>query len=121
MELLIVMAIIAMLAGYVGVNMIKHVGTSKQTVAKAQIDTFGTALDMFRLGVGRYPTTSEGLQALRTNPGADLWNGPYLAKDLPADPWGKPYIYACPGQHGDYDIISLGADGQEGGEGKTLM
>lgn len=96
MELLIVMAIIAMLAGYVGVNMIKHVGTSKQTVAKAQIDTFGTALDMFRLGVGRYPTTSEGLQALRTNPGADLWNGPYLAKRSPCGPVGKTLYLRMP-------------------------
>ena len=118
-ELLVVMVILSLLAAFVGTDFFKHIGTSKQKAAKTQIEMFGTALDTFRLSVGRYPTTPEGLQALRTNPGLDLWDGPYLRKEVPMDPWGRPYIYNCPGQHGDYDPISYGADGQEGGEGEN--
>ena len=118
-ELLVVMVILSLLAAFVGTDLFKHIGTSKQKAAKTQIEMFGTALDSFRLSVGRYPTTSEGLQALRTNPGLNLWDGPYLRKEVPMDPWGRPYIYICPGQHGDYDLISYGADGQEGGEGEN--
>jgi general secretion pathway protein G len=118
-ELLVVMVILSLLAAFVGTDFFKHIGTSKQKAAKTQIEMFGTALDTFRLSVGRYPTTPEGLQALRTNPGLDLWDGPYLRKEVPMDPWGRPYIYNCPGQHGDYDLISYGADGQEGGEGEN--
>ncbi|MGA2027049.1 MAG: type II secretion system major pseudopilin GspG [Syntrophobacteraceae bacterium] len=118
-ELLVVMVILSLLAAFVGTDFFKHIGTSKQKAAKTQIEMFGTALDTFRLSVGRYPTTTEGLQALRTNPGLDLWDGPYLRKEVPMDPWGRPYIYNCPGQHGDYDLISYGADGQEGGEGEN--
>jgi len=118
-ELLVVMVILGLLAAFVGPDLFKHIGTSKQQAAKTQIEMFGTVLDSFRLSVGRYPTTSEGLQALRTNPGIDHWDGPYLRKDVPMDPWGRPYIYNCPGQHGDYDLISYGADGQEGGEGEN--
>ena len=118
-ELLVVMVILSLLAAFVGTDFFKHIGTSKQKAAKTQIEMFGTALDTFRLSVGRYPTTTEGLQALRTNPGLDLWDGPYLRKEVPMDPWGKPYIYICPGQHGDYDLMSYGADGQEGGEGEN--
>ncbi len=118
-ELLVVMVILSLLAAFVGTDFFKHIGKSKQGAAKTQIEMFGTALDSFRLSVGRYPTTAEGLQALRANPGADLWDGPYLKKDVPMDPWGKPYIYNCPGQHGDYDLVSLGADGQEGGDGEN--
>jgi general secretion pathway protein G len=118
-ELLVVMVILSLLAAFVGTDFFKHIGTSKQRAAKTQIEMFGTALDSFRLSVGRYPSTAEGLQALRSNPGMDVWDGPYLRKDVPLDPWGRPYLYACPGQHGDYDLVSLGADGQEGGEGEN--
>jgi len=118
-ELLVVMVILSLLAAFVGTDFFKHIGTSKQRAAKTQIEMFGTALDSFRLSVGRYPTTAEGLQALRTNPGIDIWDGPFLRKEVPLDPWGRPYIYICPGQHGDYDLISYGADGQEGGEGEN--
>jgi len=86
--------------------------------AKAQIELFGTALDTFRLDVGRYPTSQEGLAALMQKPaGADRWDGPYLKKDLPADPWGKPYQFLNPGLHGEIDVFSYGADGVPGGEG----
>jgi general secretion pathway protein G len=118
-ELLVVMIILSLLAAFVGTDFFKHIGTSKQKAAKTQIELFSTALDSFRLSVGRYPTTAEGLDALRKNPGMDLWDGPYLRKDVPMDPWGRPYIYSCPGEHGDYDLVSLGADGQEGGEGEN--
>jgi len=118
-ELLVVMVILGLLAAFVGTDFLKHIGTSKQKAAKTQIEMFGTALDSFRLSVGRYPTTAEGMDALRKNPGLDLWDGPYLKKDVPPDPWGRPYLYKCPGDHGDYDLVSLGADGQEGGEGEN--
>ncbi|MGA2400932.1 MAG: type II secretion system major pseudopilin GspG [Syntrophobacteraceae bacterium] len=118
-ELLVVMVILSLLAAFVGTDFFKHIGTSKQKAAKTQIEMFGTALDSFRLSVGRYPTTAENLEGLRRNPGIDLWDGPYLRKDVPMDPWGRPYVYNCPGQHGDYDLVSLGADGQEGGEGEN--
>ncbi|MGO9021730.1 MAG: type II secretion system major pseudopilin GspG [Syntrophobacteraceae bacterium] len=118
-ELLVVMVILSLLAAFVGTDFFKHIGTSKQKAAKTQIEMFGTALDSFRLSVGRYPSSAEGLQALRANPGLDLWDGPYLRKEVPNDPWGRPYVYNCPGQHGDYDLVSLGADGQEGGEGEN--
>jgi len=113
------MVILSLLAAFVGTDFFKHIGSSKQKAAKTQIEMFGTALDSFRLSVGRYPSSAEGLQALRVNPGVDLWDGPYLRKEVPNDPWGRPYVYACPGQHGDYDLVSLGADGQEGGEGEN--
>ena len=85
-----------------------------------QIEMFGTALDTFRLDVGRYPTMEEGLKALREKPsGVEGWQGPYLPKELPVDPWNKPYIYKCPGEHGDYDLLTYGLDGTEGGEGEN--
>ena len=117
-ELLVVMAIIAMLAALVGPRLFPKLGKGKQAAAKAQIELIGQALDQFRLDVGRYPTTQESLNALMTNPGADNWEGPYLKKALPADPWGKPYQYQCPGSHGEYDLLSLGRDGAAGGEGE---
>ncbi len=117
-ELLVVMAIIAMLAALVGPKLFPKLGKGKQSAAKAQIELIGQALDQFRLDVGRYPTTQEGLNALMTNPGADNWEGPYLKKALPADPWGKPYQYQSPGTHGDYDLLSYGRDGTPGGEGE---
>jgi general secretion pathway protein G len=118
-ELVVVMVIIAMFATLVGSRVFRSVERGKQTVAKAQIQEFETNLDMFRLDVGRYPTSDEGLQALQSRP-ADLagWDGPYLKKDVPLDPWGNAYIYRRPGRQGvDFDLVALGADGREGGEG----
>lgn len=118
-ELLVVMVILGLLAALVGPRMFGHVGAANQKAAKTQIEMLGQALDAFRLDVGRYPTTSEGLSALVTNPGVDGWNGPYLKKGLPNDPWKRPYLYESPGQHGDYDLVSYGADGAPGGEGEN--
>jgi general secretion pathway protein G len=118
-ELLIVMIILGLLAALVAPKMFQKVGSSKQKAAKTQIALLGGALDQFRLDVGRYPSTEEGLNALRQNPRADGWDGPYLPKDVPNDPWGKNYNYRSPGEHGDYDLYSLGADGQDGGEGEN--
>jgi general secretion pathway protein G len=118
-ELLIVMIILGLLAALVAPRMFQQVGGAKQKSAKAQISMIGTALDAYRLDTGRYPTNEEGLQALRRNPGVETWNGPYLTKEIPRDPWSRDYIYASPGQHGDYDLYSLGFDGQEGGEGEN--
>ena len=118
-ELLIVMIILSLLAALVAPKMFQKIGSSKQKAAKTQIALLGGALDQFRLDVGRYPSTQEGLDSLRKNPGVDHWDGPYLPKDIPLDPWSRAYIYRCPGEHGDYDIISFGADGQEGGDGEN--
>lgn len=120
-ELLVVMVIIAMFATIVGQRLFQNVGKARQTTAKAQISEFESVLDAFKLDVGRYPTTEEGLQSLRAKPGSsDRWDGPYLKKDVPMDPWQRPYIYHFPSQHGaDYDLYSLGADGQEGGDGEN--
>lgn len=117
LELLVVMAIIGLLAAYVGPKYFSQLGKSEQNVAKAQIEAFAKALDTFRLDAGRYPTTAEGLGALMTKPvNVRTWNGPYLAKEIPLDPWGKAYIYKNPGSRGrEYDIISYGSDGQPGG------
>jgi general secretion pathway protein G len=115
-ELLIVMVIIGMLAALVFPRLIPKVGKGKQSAAKAQIELLGQALDQFRLDTGRYPTTSEGLNALLVNPGIPNWDGPYLKKAVPNDPWKRPYSYTYPGSHGDYDILSYGADGALGGE-----
>lgn len=118
-ELLVVVIIIGLLAALVGPRLFGRVGKSKQAAAQAQIELFGVALDNFRLDVGRYPTTEEGLQALQANPGHDGWDGPYLKKEIPLDPWGRPYIYRSPGEHGEYDLVSYGADGAPGGEGEN--
>lgn len=116
-ELLVVMVIIGLLAALVGPRFIRQEEKAKIKAAKAQIELLGTALDTFRLDVGRYPSTQEGLEALRTKPGGlERWDGPYLKKDLPLDPWGKPYAYKSPGEHGAFDIVSYGADGVAGGE-----
>jgi len=118
-ELLIVMVILGLLAALVGPRMFGKVGKSKQKIAKTQISLFETALDTYRLDVGKYPTTGQGMQALRANPGGvKKWDGPYLPKAVPLDPWGNPYQYQSPGEHGDVDIISHGADGADGGEGE---
>jgi len=116
-EMLIVMVILGLLAALVGPRMFGKVGKSRQKAAKAQISLFETALDTYKLDTGKYPTTEQGLQALRVKPeGLERWDGPYLPKDIPLDPWGHMYDYRCPGEHGDYDIISYGADGTSGGE-----
>jgi general secretion pathway protein G len=117
-ELLVVMVIIGLLAALVRPRFIRQEEKAKIKAAKAQIELLGTALDTFRLDVGRYPATDEGLEALRTKPGGlERWDGPYLKKDLPLDPWGKAYAYKSPGEHGPFDIVSYGADGAPGGEG----
>ncbi len=120
LELLVVMVIIGLLAGYVGPKYFSQIGKSEIKAARAQIDALGKAIDQFRLDVGRYPSTEEGLAALITRP-ANLqkWDGPYLSKKVPMDPWGNPYIYKFPGEHGDYDLLSYGKDGQLGGEGEA--
>ena len=118
-ELIVVMVILGMLAALVFPKLLPKVGKGKQSAAKTQIELLGQALDQFRLDTGRYPTTSEGLNALLVDPGAQGWDGAYLKKGLPNDPWGKPYHYECPGAHGDYDLISYGSDGAPGGEGEA--
>jgi general secretion pathway protein G len=119
-ELLIVVTIIALLAGLVVPQFIKQEEKATAKAAKAQVELLGTALDTFRLDVGRYPSSQEGLAALNQKPGGvDRWDGPYLKKEVPPDPWGKPYIYKSPGDHGPYDIISYGADGVPGGDGSN--
>ena len=118
-ELLVVIIILGLLAAFVAPRFFGKVGTAKIKAAKAQIEMFGTALDTFRLDTGRYPTTEEGLKALREKPpGVDHWEGPYLPKEIPLDPWGRPYVYKSPGDNGEYDLLSLGKDGAEGGEGE---
>jgi general secretion pathway protein G len=120
LELLVVMVIIGLLASIIAPQYFSQIGKSNTKVARAQIEAVGQALDQYRLDMGRYPTTEQGLSALRVAP-ANLpaWHGPYLKRDLPPDPWGQPYLYKAPGQHGDYDLSSLGADGQPGGEGEA--
>lgn len=119
-EIMIVMIIIGLLAALVAPKFFGRLSSAKLSSAKAQIELFGTALDAFRLDTGRYPTTEEGLKALREKPsGVENWHGPYLPKEIPLDPWKRPYIYKCPGDHGEYDLISYGLDGVEGGEGEN--
>lgn len=120
-ELIVVILILGLLAGLVVPRLFKHVTQAKITTAKAQIAAFQTALAAYKLDTGTFPTTEQGLQALRVVPaGTNNWNGPYLPKDIPLDPWGRPYVYKFPGDHGDEpDIISYGADGQPGGDGEN--
>lgn len=117
-ELLVVMVIIGLLAALVAPRLFPKLGKGKQAAAKAQIELLGQALDQYRLDVGSYPTTQEGLKSLMTNPGVEKWEGPYLKKNLPLDPWGKEYLYQSPGTHGEYDLYSYGRDGKPGGEGE---
>ena len=118
-ELLIVMVILGLLAALVGPKMFHKVGGSKQKAAKTQITMFETALDTYRLDVGKYPTTDQGLKVLREKPqDLERWDGPYLPKEIPLDPWGNAYEYRSPSEHGDYEILSLGANGSSGGEGE---
>ena len=117
-ELLVVMVIVGLLAALVAPKLFPKLGKGKQAAAKAQIELLGQALDQMRLDVGRYPTTQEGLNSLATNPGMPNWEGPYLKKALPNDPWGRPYQFQSPGSHGEYDLYSYGRDGSPGGEGE---
>ena len=120
LELLVVVVIIGLLASYVGPRYFGQLGKSEVTTAKAQMQAFSRALDQFRLDVGRYPTTEQGLNALITRPGEEpKWNGPYLQNAVPLDPWGKAYVYRAPGEKGDYDIVSFGKDGAPGGTGDS--
>jgi general secretion pathway protein G len=120
LELLVVLGIIAMLAGIVGPQVMKHMGESKTKAAKVQIEDLSATLDMYKLDAGTYPTTEQGLQALIEAPDtAKHWNGPYLSKaKIPLDPWQNEYHYVSPGEHGRFDISSMGADGKEGGTGE---
>ncbi len=118
MELLLVLVIIGLLSAIVAPSLYQRIKPAKVTAAREQIGNFSVALDSFFVDMGRYPTTNEGLNALRLKPdSSEKWKGPYLQKEIPADPWGKPYIYRSPGRNGGYEIISLGEDGREGGEG----
>jgi general secretion pathway protein G len=118
-EMLVVITIIGLIMGLVGPRVLNFLGDSKVKAAKLQIESFASSLDLFYLDVGRYPTGSEGLAALAQRPGnAEIWNGPYLKTGtVPTDPWGHIYVYRAPAEHGPYEIISLGSDGQEGGTG----
>lgn len=120
LELLVVMVIIGLLASYVGPKYFAQIGKSEVKTAKAQIDSLGKALDQYRLDTGHYPTTENGLAALNAAPANEAkWQGPYLQKKVPSDPWEHAYIYKMPGEHGDYDLISLGNDGAAGGAGEA--
>lgn len=120
LELLVVMVIIGLLAGYVGPKYFSQIGKSEVKATHAQIDALGKALDQFRLDVGRYPSSEEGLAGLMMRPtNLTKWDGPYLTKNVPLDPWGNAYIYKFPGEHGEYDLLSNGKDGQPGGEGEA--
>lgn len=119
LELLVVMVIIGLLAGYVGPRLFGQIGKSEVKAARAQVDAFQKALDQYRIDMGRYPSTEQSLSALVIKPADEpKWSGPYLAKAVPADPWGTPYQYRSPGEHGDYDLWSLGHDRRAGGEGE---
>ena len=118
-ELIVVLVILGLLAGVVGPRLWNRVGQSKTQVARLQIEQLGTALSLFRFDVGHYPTSSQGLQALMEDQGIQNWSGPYLEKKtVPKDPWSRDYQYRSPGQYGDHDLWSNGADGMEGGEGE---
>lgn len=120
LELLVVMVILGLLAAYVAPRYFSQVGKSEVKAARVQIEAFGKALDQYRLDIGRYPTTEQGLNALIARPeNENRWDGPYLSKAVPLDPWGRPYSYKYPGQHGEYDLVSLGTDGQPGGSGQA--
>ena len=121
LELLVVVAIIGLLAAYVGPKYFSQIGRSEQAVAKSQLESFSQALSAYRIDVGSYPTTEDGLSVLNKKPSdsakAAKWNGPYLMKSVPLDPWGKPYMYRSPGDKSDFELASYGNDGQPGGTG----
>lgn len=122
-EILVVIAVIAILASLVAPNVFQHVGTARATTAKSQIEMLATALDAYRLDNGRYPSSTQGLAALVSAPTDEAvpgWRGPYLRRAVPLDPWGKPYVYRFPGEANPagFDLLSLGADGRPGGDGE---
>lgn len=118
LELLVVMVIIGLLAAYVGPKYFSQIGKSEVKTTHAQIVGFEKALQQYRIDVGRYPSTEQGLEALMTRPANVVkWAGPYLEKTLPLDPWGRPYVFVSPGEHSEFDIMSTGRDGRPGGEG----
>ena len=120
LELLVVVVIIGLLAGFVAPRYFGQVGKSEVNVAKAQLDALEKALDQYRLDTGRYPSAELGLDALINRPANEpKWNGPYLRKGVPLDPWGKPYLYRIPGEKGEFDLVSYGKDGQPGGSGEN--
>jgi len=124
LELLVVLVILGLLAALIGPRVVGRLGKAKTEIARSQISLLESALDQFRLDVGRYPTTEEGLRALIEPPQDEevrsRWQGPYLKKKkIPLDPWGRPYQYRSPGEHGDYDLWSYGADGKPGGSGEN--
>lgn len=119
LEMLVVLVIIGLLTSYVAPRFFAQIGRSEVKVARAQIEAFGKALDQYRLDVGRYPTTEQGLAALVSAPERQpRWQGPYLAKALPKDPWGNDYAYFAPGSQGEYEILAYGRDGKPGGQGE---
>ncbi len=119
-ELLVVLAILSLLAGLIGPTVLNQLGGAKSKTAKVQIKDLENAMEMYKLDVGRYPSNSDGLDALIHKPGnADGWNGPYLKSKVPADPWNNEYIYKFPGERSSFDIISYGADGSPGGDGEN--
>lgn len=119
LELLVVMVIIGLLAGFVAPKYFGQIGKSEVKVARAQIDALEKALEQYRLDLGKYPSTEQGLAALNVSPpGEAKWSGPYLRKDAPLDPWGRAYVYKFPGERSDFDIVSYGRDGRPGGEGE---
>lgn len=120
-ELLVVLAIIGLLAGLVGPRVLNQLGGAKTKTAKVQIRDFEQALEVFKLDVGRFPSSEEGLEALMSQPGSLVgWNGPYLrGNSIPQDPWNRAYLYRSPGERNEIDIYSLGADGAQGGEGEN--
>jgi general secretion pathway protein G len=125
-EILVVVAVLSILAALVAPNIFGHLGTAKDAAARSQMEMIGAALDAYRLDNGRYPTTAQGLEALRSQPTVEPqprnWRGPYLRREVPADPWDAPYVFMSPGEAnpGGYDLLSYGADGQPGGEGENV-
>lgn len=120
LELLVVLVVLGLLAGIVAPKYFAQLGRSEAKVAKAQIEGLGKALDLYRLELGHYPNAEQGLAALNIAPSDEpRWTGPYLQKKIPQDPWGRNYIYRFPGENGDYDLLSMGKDGQPGGEGEN--
>lgn len=119
-ELLVVLAILGLLALIAVPQVLKYLSAAKTDTAQLQIQQLGLTLDLYRLDVGRYPTEEQGLEAMLTRPpDAERWNGPYLRKqEMLLDPWGNPFAYRIPGEHGEYDLLTLGADESEGGEGE---
>lgn len=120
LELLVVMVIIGLLASYVGPRYFSQIGKSEMKAARSQMDALSKALDQYRLDTGHYPSQEQGLAALMTRPQNEArWDGPYLQKSVPSDPWGRPFIYKIPGERGEYDLVTLGKDGVAGGTGES--